>query len=77
MGCRNYHYLTIGNSIGLKTSGELFRLAMSWIFGFKYALYLDWMIQRSAIELRIQSFLSKQTEMPKLTQLTFFQISLV
>jgi len=34
------------------------------------------MIQRSAIRLKIQSFLSKQTELPKLSQLTFFQIIL-
>jgi len=34
------------------------------------------MIQRSAIELKIQSFLSKQTKLHKLIQLTFFQMSL-
>ena len=67
MGYLNYFYLTIKNSIELKTSSELFRLGKSWIVGFKYAIYLDWMIQRSAIKLRIQSFISKQTELPKLT----------
>jgi len=60
--CLNYHYLTIENSIELKTSRELLRLLKSWIIGFKYALYLDWMIQRSALQLRIQYFLSKQNK---------------
>ena len=75
--CLNYYYLTIRNSIELKTSRELLRLIKSWIIVLKYALYLDWIIQRSAIEQRSQSFFSQQTELPKLNQLTFYQISLV
>ena len=56
MGCLNYHYSTIGNSIGLKTSRELFCLINSWIVRFNYVLYLDWMIQMSAIELEFDLF---------------------
>ena len=77
IGCLNYHYLTIRNSIELKTSRELLLLVKTWIIRLTYAFYLDWMIPESAIELRIQSFLLKQTDLPKLTQLIFFQISLV
>jgi len=64
IGCLNFHYLTARNSIGLKASRELLRLVKSWIVGYSYALYQNWMIQRSAIKLKTHSFSRNKVNYP-------------